>query len=130
MSDQQIYWQEGNSRYLAAAVAWLRLLLEREAQREQGPAIMPVPASQPTTPASPPQSQKQAFFRKPPAEPSSPVVVPHPVGMNPITDEQIAEKAKEMADAEAQCDPPPALVMLGKRLNLSRFEQRCCCSCV
>ncbi len=123
MSNQQIHWQEGNSRYLAAALAWLRLLLEREAQREQGPAIMPVPASQPTTPASPPQSQKRGFFRKPPAEPATPVVVPHPVGTSPITDEQIAEKAKEMADAEAQCDPPPALVMVGKRLSLSRFEQ-------
>jgi hypothetical protein len=125
MSDQQVGWQESNSRYVAAGLAWLRLLLEREAQRGPGSAILPVRALQPATPATPAQSQRQGFLRKPPAPPvvvSQPVSTPPLVGASPITDEQIAEKAKEMTDAEAQCDPQPALVILGKRLNLSRFE--------
>lgn len=130
MSDQQVSWQECNSRYLAAVLAWLRLLLEREAQRGQDAVIQHASPPQLITPTSPPQSQKQGFLRRSPAAPAFPVVVPHTVAASSITDEQIAEKAKEMSDAEAQCDPAPAMVMLGKRLSLSRFEQEMLFLCI
>jgi hypothetical protein len=40
-----------------------------------------------------------------------------------VSDAEIAQAAKDMAAAEA-IDPPPALILLSRRLGLSRFEQQ------
>jgi hypothetical protein len=99
-------WQRQNEKYLSAALAWLRLCLQ------EGPKVSP-----PAQPASaPPQS----------SQPSSRLFG----WVQPKTDEpdekgvraDVSRVARIMAEA-AQSDPPPALLILGKRLGLSTFER-------
>jgi hypothetical protein len=109
-------WQEGNEQYLAAALAWLRLRLARQAGREQ-PAVQ-----QPLSPPEPaPRSLRQRFLKWPPEAPASTTLAlpPAPDG---VTNEQVAHAAAAMAEAEA-LEPPPALLILGQRFGLSRFER-------
>src|SRR6266702_4077214 len=125
MSDQAI-WQESNARYLSLALAWLRLRLERHAQQWQSSEIMP-PAPEP---ARAPQPQRQGFLKRTPPEPARPAPIALPKAATSVTDEQIAQKASEMADAESQGDAPSGLVILSKRLGLSRFEQEVLLLCI
>src|SRR5258708_10667591 len=125
MSDQ-VSWQENNARYLSLALAWLRLRLERHAQQWQSSEILP-PAPEP---APAPQPQKQGFLKRTPPEPARPAVIALPQAATSITDEQIAQKASEMADAESHGDAPPGLVILSKQLGLSRFEQEVLLLCI
>jgi len=125
MSDQAS-WQESNARYLSLALAWLRLLLERHAQQWQSSEILP-PAPEP---APAPQPQRQGFLKRTPPEPARPAPIALPQAATSITDEQIAQKASEMADAESQGDAPPGLVILSKQLGLSRFEQEVLLLCI
>ncbi|HKP11588.1 MAG TPA: hypothetical protein VJZ91_05735, partial [Blastocatellia bacterium] len=55
-------WQKANEAYLVAALAWLRLRLERLAAA--GPALTPSPPTTPAaTPALPPKKpEKRGFF--------------------------------------------------------------------
>ncbi len=104
-------WSEFNQRYLAEAIAWLRLRLERLIQRNQQPSVAPLPPAQP--------QQKHSFFGWGEDE-QTPLLKKDPTKVT--LDEQIAHHAKAMTEAESQ-DEPPALVTLGKRLGLSRFER-------
>ena len=118
-------WQQGNDAYLAAALAWLRLRLERLAEWEQPPITQtPSPAIAPP-PAQPhPPSFTERFLRRTPSEaaPSAPVLLALPPASEAVTEQQIAEAAAAM-EAAGQTDPPPALVLLAQRLGLSRFER-------
>jgi hypothetical protein len=114
-------WQRSNDAYLAAALAWLRLRLERLADQGR-PAVVPpspAPAFAPE-PAAP--SFKERFRRRTSAEAAAPPVLALPPASDAVTEQQIAEAAKAMAAAE-QIDPPPALVLLAQRLGLSCFER-------
>jgi hypothetical protein len=85
-------WQEGNDKYLKTALAWLRLRLERLSQRDTATTV--------------------------------PTVVPESVPSLPSSksiEEKLAEAAAAMQAAE-QVDPPPALIILGQRFGLTRFE--------
>ncbi len=100
-------WQENNDRYLSAALAWLRLRLAGEAK-----------TSAPEQPEDTPKDEQPTGWfsgRKRPAGGAPPVKVK-------TTDSETEKAARAMADA-AKVDPPPALVILGQRLGLSRFEQ-------
>jgi hypothetical protein len=122
MSDRED-WPQGNDAYLAAALAWLRLRLERLADWEQPPEA-PAPAVAP--PAAQPQSPSftQRFLRRTPAEPapSAPVRLALPAASEAVTEQQVAEAAAAM-EAAGEIDPPPALTLLAQRLGLSRFER-------
>ncbi len=126
----QASWQENNARYLSIALAWLRLRLERQSQQWQSSEIMPPPP----VPAPVPQPQKQGFLRRSPAQPALTASVPAAVTKTPgsttISDEQIKQKASDMAAAESQMESPPALVVLCKRLGLSRFERDVLLLCI
>ncbi len=124
MSDQ-VSWQESNTRYLSIALTWLRLRLERQAQQWQASEIIPLPPPEPA-----PQPQKQGFLRRSPTEPARPAPAALPKVATSISDEQIKQKASDMADAESQGDQPPALVILSKRLGLSRFEREVLLLCI
>ena len=93
-------WQRANHDYLTAAVAWLRLRLKRLAQqypaRERGRERRGLWARL--------FGGKAASRRK------------------RVTDADVARAAAAM-EAAAQIDPPPALLILGRRLGLSSFEQ-------
>lgn len=124
MSDQAS-WQESNAHYLSTALAWLRLRLERQAQQWQSPEIMPRPE-----PAPAPQLQKQGFLRRPTTQPALPASTSLPKAPGSISDEQIKQRATDMADAESLGDQPPALVILSNRLGLSRFEREVLLLCI
>jgi hypothetical protein len=117
-------WQEENARYLAAALNWVRLLLQRQAMRES--SHMPPPPAAPvesTVEAEEP-SLLQRLFGHSAAEKTP---APTPAGLLlPATDqaleEQIAEAVKTM-DVAATMDPAPAPHILADRFGLSRFER-------
>lgn len=95
-------WEEQNNAYLAAALAWLRLRLRRLGDAPAPPIEVAAPAE-----THWPWERRQA-----PALPAP----------TPSLDDQIAEAAQRMDEAEA-AEPPPALVILGQRLELDRFER-------
>ncbi|WP_406208287.1 ATP-binding protein [Kitasatospora sp. NBC_01560] len=86
-------WEAANSRYLTAALGWLRLLLRRHAD----------------TPAAP-------------AGPGRPAAKAAKAAEQPVTEARLATAEEEMAQAGA-VDPPPALISLARLLGLSAFER-------
>jgi hypothetical protein len=92
-------WEDQNSQYLAAAMRWLKLLLQNRADCERRSAARS--DSEPATRRRKPSNGATA----------------------PSDDDALARAAREMAQAESTMDPPPALVILSRRLNLSDFEQ-------
>jgi hypothetical protein len=131
-------WQKTNEAYLVAALAWLRMRLERLAECEP-PAPLHVPALPPKKP------QKSRFFMArwlrgwfgeaiPHESEISPMhtIVVHPVTGALSDEEMTAELAKAetaMTMAE-QNEMPPALTILSQRFGLSRFEQQLLLLCV
>ena len=93
-------WQEENNRYLTAALSWLRLRLARLAR------------------SVPPEWPAAMREEQPPDGFSGPTTT-NEEGI----DSQVARAFKDMQAAE-ETDPPPALIILGRRLGLSRFEQQ------
>ncbi len=91
-------WQANNDKYLSAALAWLRLRLQRLAP--------PPPA-----PAPPERSGFLGLGQQEPPPPAK-----------RVTHAQIVQAEKTM-DAAAGIDPPPALLILGQRFGLSPFER-------
>ena len=100
-------WQKGNDDYLAAALTWLRLRLASKAIAAHAPVVKDVPIL----------ARRSWFQREAPSPPPEPAPPPR------VSDAMVAEAAAKMAAAEA-IDPPPALVLLSRRLGLSRFEQQ------
>jgi ATPase family associated with various cellular activities (AAA) len=122
-------WQENNSRYLSAALAWLRLLLRRQAQRETASAGAPAspPAAVEPAPAPPAEASRlsRLFSQRSspqPAEVAQPEVKLLLPAVETISDEDVAGAAEAMKEAEG-ADPPPAMKLLAQRFGLSRFEQ-------
>ena len=102
-------WMQANETYLAAALAWLRLRLEKMA----GPGEKPV---------EPAKKKRGGFcarlFGKPSAKPAE-----SPDTSRDSRDDAIAKAAQTMTKAESN-EPPPALIILAQRLGLSHFEQQ------
>ncbi|HEU4597712.1 MAG TPA: ATP-binding protein [Pyrinomonadaceae bacterium] len=108
-------WQLGNEQYLAAALAWLRLRLERAASNEQSEPPVADSLGEPEPP------RRRLFRRSTEAahhKPSVPLL-----GPANISEEQIESAATAMNAAESELDPPPALSMLAQRFGLSEFER-------
>ncbi len=105
-------WMEANEKYLAAALAWLRLRLEKMAGPEEKPAGPVVEK---------PRSWFAKLFGK-----SSPKPAPFPEASGTSLvprDAEIVEAEQALTQAESN-DPPPALMILAHRLGLSHFEQQ------
>jgi SpoVK/Ycf46/Vps4 family AAA+-type ATPase len=96
-----VSWEDSNSHYLAAGLNWLKLLLERRAAGEihWGAASLI-------------ERDRATRGRKP-----SSAATAHDDG------EEVARAAEEMTKAQSAVDPPPALVILSRKLSLSTFEQ-------
>jgi hypothetical protein len=107
MSDLR-QWQEKNDWYLATAMAWLRLRLTRLAQN--------APVELPTAAMREEQAAGGFGTNSGSVEESAPQ-------NDGVTDLQIVQASEDMQDSE-KTDPPPALIILGRRLGLSRFEQQ------
>jgi ATPase family associated with various cellular activities (AAA) len=117
-------WQAENAVYLSAALAWVRLRLERQARREVSPF-----SEIGETFFAPDQTEEPSRFgrwlgnrgsAKPAAASQSTKLLP-PASEHTL-DEQIA-RAAEAIGAAAGMDPPPALLILAERFGLSRFER-------
>lgn len=127
-------WQEENARYLAAALNWVRLLLQRQATRES--SHLPPPPPAPLPPAAPvdatveteePSLLQRLFGHGGAEKPhvTTPAVLPAGLllpASEQALDEQIGAAFKTM-DAAASNEPAPALHILSDRFGLSRFER-------
>jgi ATPase family associated with various cellular activities (AAA) len=117
-------WEQGNARYLSAAVAWLRACLERAVGADVGPS-MPLPATV--------VEHHPSFWSRlvqGPSEPQAATGHLLPAAGSGASNDRVANAAAELQKAESQVDPPPALVSLSKRLGLSSFEQQVLLLCV
>jgi hypothetical protein len=114
----QFDWQEANDEYLATALAWLNLRLARVAEPEcAATEIVGAP--------SPTPEESRLFLSRSRVE-SKRNGAPHSLAARnspPGIDEQIGEAAAAMAAAEESAIPP-ALAILGRIFELSRFEQQ------
>ncbi len=115
-------WQSGNEQYLAAALVWLRLLLERHVLL--GTAAQPA-QPQPILKAATPLPKRGLWMRWQ-AERAARPAPPEPVPLLPpahVSEEQIREAAAHVARLETEMETPPALIILGQRFALSPFER-------
>jgi hypothetical protein len=126
MTNNGTDWLDGNARYLAAALTWLRACLEQLAaqQGEPPPIALPVHV---------PQEQPRSIWNhllgrpgeRPPNNPS--LLLPSATGAH--ADPHVTQAAEAM-EAAAELDPPPALLILAQRLGLSQFEQQVLILCL
>ena len=118
-------WQDDNARYLAAALNWVRLLLQRLATRESSHLQTTSTAVESPAPDAEPTLFQRWFGQSTSDKASTTGNVP--IGLLlPANDEtlaaQITEAAKVMDEA-AKMDPLPSLHLLAERFGLSRFER-------
>ncbi len=128
MTSQLEQWQTNNDAYLAAALHWLRLRLRLQRLAASGQPLNPTPLT-----VQPPPRAKRRFWPDwlcfVQAEDEINDVKLLPPADTAITDEQIAQAEAAMQKA-AQAEPPPALVILQRRLGLGRFETELLLLCV
>lgn len=111
MSDQ-VKWQQDNNEYLGAALAWLRLRLERAAGRGEH---IPLPAAETV------RAPKRRFPWHHENQEPEPAVLQ--LGPANITERQIEEAATRVNSIEARLESPPALTSLSRRFGLTAFER-------
>ena len=115
-------WQQGNERFLSAALAWLRLRLERAAQAGAAQQPQLGNAAAPAAEEQPPPSLRRRLFRRN-SDPSAPKPAVLMLPPARVTDEQVNDAGRAMDDAASQMSTPPALILLAQRFGLSRFER-------
>ncbi|RME04800.1 MAG: ATP-binding protein [Bacteroidetes bacterium] len=109
MNDELSRWQENNEHYLAAALTWLRLRLERAANA----AISPN-----ETATEVERSGLFGFLERRPSEAEADSRLANGASVS-----RAEEEAAARMDEVAAADPPPALLIMGQRFGLSRFER-------
>jgi hypothetical protein len=112
MNDLAI-WHKTNDEYLSTAINWLRLRLIRLSEQQQAPAE----AIASTLPAV----RKFSFWGQSQEEGYS--SLPEKRKAPTVSDEQIDQAATAMNQAAAS-EPPPALIILSRRLGLGPFEEK------
>jgi ATPase family associated with various cellular activities (AAA) len=120
MSDDT--WVDQNNRYLAASLEWLRLRLAALVPPEPAPpaaqAAAPVPAAAPVA-----ASAGWRFWdRGAAAAVDAPKLLEHSATTPSEREQHLRDAAKARDDA-GQADPPPALLLLAERLELTPFER-------
>ena len=124
-------WERASEDYLAAALAWVRLLLEQRVRMGSATILTPGPTT--TAPPEKPESRWRPF-RSGPAHEAG-VAAPQPVAALPAAPtttagpDDIAAAAAAVASAEA-ADPPPAFVLVARRFGLTDFERNVLLLCV
>lgn len=109
-------WQSQNEQYLSAALAWIRLRLERLTPQTSLAMTNPPTIQEPAAP-----SFVKRLRGRSASEPISDRAASTAALSPKVNDEQIAEAYAAM-QAAAATDPPPAALILSQRLGLSRFE--------
>ncbi len=136
-------WLEANARYLRAAVAWIRALLQNRIASIAKPVVESSPSARasagPTSgvPATIPAASASAalarprrgFFERMRSTPPIPERVDETLqriegpAILPATTQEVQRLADEMERIAREMDPPPALAVLSERLGLSSFER-------
>lgn len=111
-------WQEDNNRYLSAAIDWLHAILDRRGDAPTGTG--PLPSTQTAVDARLSwwrfgRGTAQTAERTPLLLPAS--------GPAQRNETAAAQAFATMTKIGAEVTPPPALLLLAKRLGLSTFEQ-------
>lgn len=118
-------WHATNNAWLAAAVEWLRLLLAHHAFSAPATVVLPSQSSQPPQDAAAPWWK---FGRRAGDAPqNAPLALP--AATADVSREQVDQAAARMAALE-EADPPPAMILLARRIGLSRFERDVLLLCV
>jgi len=131
MTPEFAQWLTANDQYLALALGWLRVRLDQLAEEVHG--APPAPAA--PAPAAAPQSAQRArpvlgrLFPGAQSAPLRSLPAPGPVVGEAGGGAAPAAPPQAMLDAE-QADPPPALMMLARRMGLTRFETMTMLMCV
>ena len=105
-----VAWQKNNEAYLSAAINQLRARLVRLAEQYQVPSDV----------TSPQPQRKQSFWCWNRDEGGSPSIEQETSA--PLRHPQI-EHASDATTQPATPDPPPALMILSRRLGLGQFEE-------
>ncbi|TFI56929.1 ATP-binding protein [Sphingomonas parva] len=124
MSEEIDLWLDRNNAYLAAALAHLRALLRAAIGPDAGTPQAPTGTALAETGRDDDAAGSWPgfnLFRRPAAaDAAAPVLLlPGPDGTDPAA---VAAAAERLAEASAG-DPPPALLMLAGRFELSDFER-------
>jgi hypothetical protein len=121
-------WQEANSRYLSATLAWLRAVMEPiAAPLQDQQRSLPAPSPPPQGPDEQRSSLRSYFGRKQTqAPPKPPLLLPR----GSSTGEQRIADSEAAMQAAAEMKPPPALLILSQRLGLSTFELQLLSLCI
>jgi hypothetical protein len=117
-------WQEGNTRYVSAALMWLRTYLEDCAAK-----LLDNRSGLPELHSSEEVRPLWRSFRK-----GSQRISPILPKLLPASTKSESEVVKQAADAMQEIvqemSPPPALLILAKRLGLSEFERQILLLCL
>ncbi len=123
MTDSAASWLEGNTRYISTALLWLRACLEHRASQLPDPA-------QPAFAASPASGEERVFWRglrKGQRVPLLPKLLPASTAGK---SEAVTQAAETMQQIAQEMNPPPALLILARRLGLSEFERQLLLLCL
>jgi hypothetical protein len=124
MNDAAATWQEGNTRYVSAALLWLRACLEHRAAQVSDSA-RPVIAGLGLS------GDDRPFWRNSKknhrASAPLPKLLPASAEARPESVTQAAALVQRIAQ---EMNPPPALLILGRRLGLSEFERQLLLLCL
>ena len=117
----QASWQDGNSRYLAAALTCLRLRMERLANQHREPLIA---TPRVLTPIPPPVTESKAKWLPFPRTEAPKITAPAPALPQPVViPEDTLPKAEAELAAASAITPLPAMLSLSELLGLSEFER-------
>jgi hypothetical protein len=127
MNDAEL-WQTRNEQYLAAGLEWLRCRLGRLAARE---AAQPAPQPAPAPLTAPPLAARAPWRSRwrGGTNPVAPAATVQPAPLAPALmasaapSEEAEAAARAAMDATAEGGQTPAMLILGQRFGLSRFEQ-------
>jgi hypothetical protein len=111
-----VQWQTNNERYLSAALAWIRLRLERLAPQSAPIMTLTSPKSEPAASSFVERLLGRSALEPVPDHPALPAAP-----AEALRNGQIRQAKAAVVAAEA-IDPPPAALILSQRFGLSRFE--------
>ncbi len=108
-------WLEGNNRYLAASLQWLRARLQAVVRDEAVPPAAPAQPPSAATPRTPSLLDRLRGIAPPAFATGTSLAV--------RTGKPDAAPTAAERDEAAKTDPPPALVVLARNFGLSDFER-------
>lgn len=117
-------WEEGNARYLAAAMSWLRTCMEQFAEQQSDTHIMAVPLA-------PTPRESRSIWRHFRGQASElPVQTAGRLLLAGPPSSEAVKQAAATLEAAAAMNPPPAVLILAQRVGLSQFEQQLLILCL